>query len=53
MFRNFTETVSTLFILLISLVVLLILISVITNVMSFLVKVFILDFFDFDRKPQW
>lgn len=53
MFRNFTETVSILFILLVSLVILLILILVITNVTSYLVKVFILDFFDFERKPSW
>lgn len=44
MFRNFTEILSIIFILLISLVVIIILILVVTNVMSFFVKVFILDF---------
>lgn len=53
MFRNFTEILSIIFILLISLVVIIILVLVVTNVMSFFVKVFILDFFDFERMPSW
>lgn len=53
MFRNFTETISILLIMLLSLVVVLIILVIIANVMSFIVKVFILDMFDFDRKPSW
>lgn len=53
MFRNIYETLPTIFIMFVCLVIFLIMLIFFTNAMSYLIKIFILDFFDFDRKPYW